>query len=173
MIATGAAGFRERPGDASGQTMKISSRHIFWLSMALFAACLTQDGYYIAGNNPRAWSPAYGLLFLGWLGLSQPVFEWIANPLMILAWFLFRKSKPGWALSFSALAFLFMAAFLLEKRIISDENGRTSAVTGYGLGFWLWLASAAVMAAAAGLALIEDRRHRMRILLADERSHGG
>jgi hypothetical protein len=141
--------------------VKISPRHIFWLSVALFALCLTQDGYYIAGNNPRAWSPAYGLLFLGWIGLSQRVFEWIANPLMFLAWFFFWKAKPGRALISSFLALLLMASFLLEKRILSDENGRTSAITGYGPGFWLWMASAAVMLAATGLALLEHRRGKI------------
>jgi hypothetical protein len=138
--------------------MKTPSRSIFWLSVALFALCLTQDGYFIAGNSPRAWSPAIGLLLVGWIGMSQKFFEWLANPLLILAWFFFWKSKPGRASIFSSLAFLFMTSFLLEKRVLSDENGRTAAITGYGLGYWLWIASAVVMMAAAGMALLEDRR---------------
>jgi hypothetical protein len=138
--------------------MKTSSRYMFWLSVALYLACLTQDGYFIAGNNPRAWSPAIGLLLVGWLGLSQAVFSWLANPFMILAWFSYWKLKPGRALTCSAIAFLFMVRFLFEKRVLSDENGRTSAITGYGLGYWLWIASAVVLMAAAGMALIQHRR---------------
>jgi hypothetical protein len=138
--------------------MKISSRHLTWLSIALFVLCLTQDGYYIAGRNPRAWSPAIGLLLLGWIGLSEHAFAWIANPLMFLAWFFAWKSKPGRALVLSGLALVFMASFLSEKRILSDENGGTSAITGYGPGFWLWLASAAVMMGGAAMALFRSRQ---------------
>jgi hypothetical protein len=138
--------------------MNISSRPFFWLSTVLFAVCLTQDGYYIAGNNPRAWSPALGLLLLGWIGLGQLVFAWIANPLMILAWLFSWKSRPGRALLCSTLALLFMASFLFEKRILSDENGRSSAIAGYGLGYWLWMASAAVMALGAGMTWFQSRQ---------------
>jgi|GEM_PF-605079 len=142
----------------TAKSMKFSSRLLFGLSAALFVACLTQDGYYIAGYDTRAWSPAIGLLLVGWMGLGMHVYEWLANPLLVLAWFFAWKARPGRALICSALALLFMAGFLYEKRIVSNENGGTSVITGYGLGYWLWMASAAVMLVGAGMAFFHARQ---------------
>jgi len=138
--------------------MKISVRHFGWLSMAIFAVCLTQDGYYIAGDDARAWSPAIGLFFLGWMGMADHGIAWIANPLMVLAWYFASNSKAGRAFVCSALALPIMTSFLLVKNILSDEGGGMSQVTGYGLGFWLWMVSAAVMAMGAGMAYRQSRR---------------
>ena len=41
-------------------------------SFVLFALCLPNDGYYIEGPDPRAWSAAWGLLLLvGWESLRE------------------------------------------------------------------------------------------------------
>src|SRR3954463_1280614 len=49
------------------------------LSVALFLLCLTQDGYYVEGPDPRAWASPAVLLSMGWLGVFEGVFAWLAN----------------------------------------------------------------------------------------------
>jgi hypothetical protein len=45
------------------------------VSIIVFAASLIQDEYYIAGENPKAWSPAIYSLLPGPIGLFDGVFE--------------------------------------------------------------------------------------------------
>src|SRR4029077_3622799 len=56
------------------------------VSVIVFAASLTQNGYYIAGEKPKAWSPAFYSLLLGPIGLFAGIFEWLANPVLLAAW---------------------------------------------------------------------------------------
>ncbi len=123
-------------------------------SVALFLLAPTQDGYYIEGSNPRAWVPAWGLLLIGWLGLFYGVFAWVANPLMAAGWLLcwLKKYRAGGALA--AMAMLFMLSFLLHSTVISSEAPTYSRISGYGPGYWLWIASAATLLLANAAAMI-------------------
>jgi hypothetical protein len=69
------------------------SKTALWISVVLYVLCLTQEGYYIDGPDPKAWSPAYGLLIFGWIGLFAGVFAWLANPLLFASWILLAISK--------------------------------------------------------------------------------
>ena len=52
--------------------------------------------------------------------------------------------KPKWAAGLAFLGLLFMLSFLLNKTIVDSEAGSNSRISGHGLGYWLWLSSAAV-----------------------------
>lgn len=43
---------------------RVKTNCLFYLSMGLFTLCLFNDGYYISGQNPRAWAPAWGILLV-------------------------------------------------------------------------------------------------------------
>ncbi len=116
-------------------------------SVLLFLGSLTQDAYYLAGDNPEAWSASWGLLLIGWMGVFFGVFAWLANPLLVLSWLLCLRGKQGAALIVSIAAVLFALSFLLHSTIIASEAPTYRAVTGYGVGYWLWLASMLIMAA--------------------------
>jgi hypothetical protein len=118
-------------------------------SALLFLASLTQNAYHLAGDNPEAWSASWGLLLIGWMGIYFGVFAWLANPLLVLSWMLCVRGKHGAALIVSTAAVLFALSFLLHRTIVADEAPTYKAVTGYGLGYWLWLASMLIMAAGA------------------------
>jgi hypothetical protein len=121
----------------------IFRRYALWsLSMALFAVCLAKDGYYIAGPNPRAWAPAWGLLLAGWLGVFYGTFAWVANPALFFAWLTFYLRRYQLATTFALIATLFMLSFLLTKTVVSSEAPTYSKVIGYGAGYWLWVGSA-------------------------------
>ncbi len=133
-------------------------RLVPWLalgaSVALFAACLLNDGYYIEGPNPDAWADARGLLMLGWIGIASGTFAWLANPALLLAWVLALKKKHSLALVATIAAFVLMVTFLLQDTVISSEAPTYSRITGYGMGFWLWVASAAVHAVGCVIAVM-------------------
>ena len=118
-------------------------------SVLLFLASLTQPAYYLAGDNPESWSASWGLLLIGWMGVFYGVFAWVANPLLLLSWFLCLRGELRAAWIASTAAALLALSFLLHSTIVADEVPTYKAVTGYGAGYWLWLASMLIMAAGA------------------------
>jgi hypothetical protein len=141
---------------------KLLSQHsvVLWVSIALFVLCLVNDGYYIDGPDPRAWAPASGLLLFGWIGLFSGTIAWLANPALATAWVLFHfrryRGSAIWALVATAL----IISFLFAKTVVSSESPTYSKVTGYGLGYWLWLGSALVLLVGATRAFLS--RHSTR-----------
>jgi hypothetical protein len=127
-------------------------------SIALFALCLFGDGYYISGSDPRAWASAYALLLMGWAGLFAGVFTWLANPALMLAWFFFFIKKSELSMAMSIVSIGIMVAFLFKKFIISSEAPTYSQIVGYGVGFWLWIASAAMQAIASASVVVRRAR---------------
>lgn len=118
-------------------------------SIALFVLCLATDGYYIEGSEPRAWSPGLGLLLLGWMGIGSGGTAWLANPLLFLGWILFFFKQPVFSLLCSVGAIALMFSFLFVDFVIASEAPTYARVIGYGIGYWLWIASAASLLVAA------------------------
>jgi hypothetical protein len=123
-------------------------------SIALFLVCLTLDGFYIEGPNPRAWSSAFYLLLLGWLGLLSGTIAWFANPLLIAAWVLFWLRRYWIALALSVAALFCALSFLNVDTVVVSEAPTFAKVTGFGLGYWLWIAGMIVITLGSGLALL-------------------
>jgi len=128
-------------------------RAILAASLVLFLLCLTQDGFVVDGDNPRAWSQAGYLLLLGWLGLLAGIVAWLANPLLIAAWIAFALRSHRAALALGIAALLCALSFLAVDTVMVSEAPSFAKVTGLGLGYWLWIASMAVLAAGSALAL--------------------
>lgn len=65
---------------------------------------------------------------------------WLANPLLIVSWITFKKKKK---ISFllSSIALLIGLSFLMFDEIIINEGGYYGQITGYRLGYWLWICS--------------------------------
>ncbi len=57
------------------------------VSVLLFLASLTQDGFHLEGGDFTAWS-SMSLLLTGWLGLLVGVPAWLANPALAATWIL-------------------------------------------------------------------------------------
>jgi hypothetical protein len=117
------------------------------ISCVLFVTSLFNEGYYDDRGGPPA--RAFLLLLIGWLGLFLGFIAWLANPLLLMGWLLLavRQRRSAAACAFAAT--VCAGSFLFCKTIVSDEAGHHSRITGYGLGYWLWLASAAVLLAAS------------------------
>lgn len=113
------------------------------VSMGLFAASLTQDCFFIdRPSNPRAWSLGIVALLLGWM---SGVPAWFANPALFATWATIWIRQIRWfPLITAAVALIFSASFLTCTELITNEAGGKENVTGYGLGYWLWLSSCGV-----------------------------
>jgi hypothetical protein len=143
-------------------TRSSTLRTLLWflMSFSLFILCLFYDGFYIAGDNPRAWDPGWELLINGWLGLIAGAsgLPWLANPLLMIAWFMYGIKKNVISFLFSLSALSLMVSFLSVKGILRDEAGHYSQITGYGLGYWYWISSAFVILIANIFELLLTRR---------------
>ena len=116
-------------------------------SVLLFVASLTQDAYYLAGDNSGASAASWLLLLIGWMGLFYGIVAWVANPLLVISWMLCLRDELRAAFIVSAAALLVALSFLLHSTIVASEAPTYEAVTGYGPGYWLWLASMLIMTA--------------------------
>jgi hypothetical protein len=125
------------------------------VSIVLFLASLTQDGFYIDREDPRAWASCIGLLLVGWLGVIMGVPAWLANPFLVGAWVLACFRRMRWiGLCCALISLAFMLSFLLHGEIMTDEAGGYSKITGYGAGYWLWVASAAAALVGSLIAIL-------------------
>ena len=119
-------------------------------SICLYLISLSQDCYstdFTGSTNKGV--PSILALLTGWLGLigmHGPAMSWLANPLMIASW-ISSLTKSNFTLPLSIAALAFMLSFLFFKKIMVSEAGHISNITNYNLGYWLWLASAAVLVA--------------------------
>lgn len=117
------------------------------VSIGLYALSLTQDAYYIAGDDPKAWASGWVLLLLGWIGAIgfDAGLAWFANPLLFISWVMhFTKNELG-SVKAGAVATAFALSFLLFDKVISSEAPTYSEIIGYGFGYWLWLSSCAII----------------------------
>lgn len=145
--------------------MKRLPKIVTLVSIIVFAASLTQNGYYIAGENPKAWSPAFYSLLLGPIGLFDGIFEWLANPVLAAAWVFSLAGKNKIALLLGSLASALMLAFLFRQTIIASEAPTYAKIIGYGAGYWLWVTSGVLVMASGTIGLMKQRQ---AILISDQ-----
>jgi hypothetical protein len=131
---------------------------LFWASIVLYAASLLTDGFYVAGRAPRAWSPGWGELLLGWVSLFEGTLAWLANPALFLGWFAYRSRRPRMAMACSCAALLLMVSFVFVKSVVVSEAPTYARVTGYGMGYWLWISSALCLLLGSLASHFNDRR---------------
>jgi hypothetical protein len=131
------------PANQDDQVRGSSARLAMWLllsiSVLLFVASLTQDGF----SQEDSRYPCLGLLLYGWLGvLLGRTPAWLANPALVLAWVLvWSRPSRYLGLGFAISAVGLALSFLLHQNFLMGEGGFPSRITGYGTGYWLWVAS--------------------------------
>jgi hypothetical protein len=132
-------------------------RIITLFSIIVFVASLTQNGYYIAGESPKAWSPAFYSLLLGPIALFAGVFEWLGNPVLLAAWVFSFAGKNKIALLLGIGASALMLAFLFRHTIIVSEAPTYAKIIGYGPGYWLWLTSGGLVTVSGAIGLVKQK----------------
>ncbi len=122
---------------------KLDKDQFFILSIVSFVASLFFEAFDTSASNFKT---GLECLVLGWLGMIYGVgFEWVANPLLFLAWIFWVKKLRVEAILTSAGATIVMLSFLRSHSIAIDEGGSLHPIMVVGPGFWLWVASAILM----------------------------
>ncbi|MCL1679432.1 hypothetical protein M2T92_10380 [Elizabethkingia miricola] len=80
-------------------------------------------------------------LLLGWAEIFEGGIAWLANPLLFISWLLLLIKQPKISTPLSLMAFLLSLSYLSASTITVNEGGSKAAITSYGLGYYLWLAS--------------------------------
>lgn len=112
------------------------------LSVLLFISSLTQNAYFIKDGEDSVGSFGLVALLLGFFGLSSSAgFAWLANPCFFISFLQLKKENFKKAKIFSLISVLFALSFMFFDEVIANEGGGQEEITGYDLGYWLWLSS--------------------------------
>lgn len=114
------------------------------LSIILLLISFSQKAYCVDGNCGENGS---GLIcfILGIFSLivSLSGISWLMNPLMIISYAI-PLNKIKIKVAFSIAALIFGLSFLLFDEMIKNEAGHYGQITGYAMGYWIWILSATV-----------------------------
>jgi hypothetical protein len=130
---------------------KVSSKFIskvaLTVSLGLFVFALTQRCFCTERDCGEPGEGA-AILFSGSFGffLSWSNLTWLANPLLLTSWIVINRN-PKLSFTTSLLATIISGSFLLFLNVIDDEAGNYDRITGYELGYWLWVSSSLSMLA--------------------------
>lgn len=113
---------------------------ILSISVLLFVVSLTQIAYCVDGKCEGNGFLALATGWLGTIGYGGAAMAWLANPFLFFSWIVSSKNSLIKIVP-CALALLFGLSFLFFDEIVKDEAGHYGAITGYGLGYWLWMGS--------------------------------
>jgi hypothetical protein len=127
----------------------MGSRILLALSFVVYIACLPWEAFCVR-ELCHEW-PAWTILLSGALlvNSSYANIAWLANPVLFAAWWAIFKRKAAAALVLSFAALALAASFLLAGEVVTNEAGFARPITGYRIGYWLWLASMALACLAA------------------------
>lgn len=127
----------------------------FVASILLFALCLANDAYSTTYDVAGGGHPGVFLLFLGWFGIAWGgTLAWLANPALGMAWAFFVHKRYGLSVIAAAAALLLMLSFLFQDMVIASVAPTYARITGYFLGYWLWVASAVALLLANAVAVM-------------------
>ena len=111
------------------------------LSIALFLASLVLPAVHFPNDDPVF---GYKLLFLGWLGLFEMHFPWLANVLYLSCLENIRAQNFRRALWLSVLCIpIGLLSLRVDKWYLFDTWG--DPTTGLGVAFYLWISSFIVL----------------------------
>jgi hypothetical protein len=151
-----------------GQTMRHNPwnltrlRAVVVLAVAtIFVVSLTQIAFVVDGSDRGIERfPVYGLelLITGLFSVFDDnpfkIFIWMANPVLIVTWILYLRGRRSAALITALTALGLTLCFLSVESVLGPgpagvnvEDFEMRTIIAYGTGYWLWVASAAVLVA--------------------------
>ena len=132
--------------DKSPEWHSRATRMLLMLSMGLYIFALTQYGLLGEGGGYRQDQMGWQLLVFGFFTINEYP-TWLANPVLFTAWILSFLVKHRPAAYFSVASVLLMLSALLIETVDIDPTPVVMKVTGYGIGYYSWLASAVTLLA--------------------------
>ena len=123
------------------KSYKILVRVVLYVSIGLYIASLTQDCYCTTNSCGEKWQGIY-ITIIGALGgtMSAAALTWYANPKIWVSWVLLKKHSYK-SVFFALAATIVAISFLFFDKVSGNEDGNQVTITGYHLGYWLWVAS--------------------------------
>ena len=118
------------------------------LTLILFISSLFFTVHYIDNCDESIGGLGLMALLLGVFGMNV---SWLANPCLVMSLIHLRRENVKKAFIFSLLSVVFGLSFLFYDEIIANEGGTKVEITGYGLGYWLWLSSLIVNCIGIGI----------------------
>jgi hypothetical protein len=76
--------------------------------------------------------------------------SWLANPMIALSWVFLLSGRSRWAFWSALGALVLILSFLTLGEVPAGLKLADVPIVSYGLGYWLWMASAAVMVLGVG-----------------------
>ena len=87
---------------------------------------------------------------------------WLANPIIVAAWFLYLADRRSAALISAILALGLMLTFLGVATVPISPKLRDVEIVSYGGGYWLWIASAGILVASVTVSNLSSSFQRVR-----------
>src|SRR5262249_6314970 len=84
--------------------------------------------------------------FYRYLGIAG----WLANPAIGLSWFYYLRGSIHASLISAGIALVLMLSFLRVEGVPFGLKQDVVPILSHGEGYWLWVASAAIMVVVAG-----------------------
>jgi hypothetical protein len=121
--------------------------HVLGLATLLFTMACVMPALFVAKGETRVSLPGGYLLIMGWGGLFDRQFAWLANPIAAASAILLVRRRYTGAAVVSAVALLLAlhAVALLQQFIVMDDTGTEYRVERLGVGFFLWTGSLLVV----------------------------
>ena len=137
--------------------MRINKRYILIFSSIIFILSLISNTY--CTGNCQDTSYGFLLLLIGWMGIFMggAGLCWLANPLLIVSWLVYKNDKSSVILS--GIALFIAGSFMFFDEIIIDEAGHYGKINKYLLGYYLWLFSIFIYFTGSLFIYLHKKRH--------------
>lgn len=131
------------------------SQIVLIISLVIFIISLTQTAVYTKGSEMHA----FVCFILGWADLEDSL-SWLANPVLLAAWFFILIKQIKISIIFSILAFCLTLLYLSTNTIVTNEAGSKSVIISLGLGYYLWVLSCFSMLLGNTIILVYPEKHK-------------
>lgn len=113
------------------------SNLILLICLLLYLASLPFTAVYAKGHEMSG----LGCALLGWAEMGGGGIAWMANPLLFIGAFFLLLKQVKISAVISLIAFGLTFCYLSVDEITVNEAGHKFPITGYGPGYFLWIAS--------------------------------
>ena len=117
------------------------SRILLFSSLAAYLLCMLLPPY-ATDHGGQDQPNSIVLLLLGWFGISAGYLEWLANPMLLVAWLSIASYRHLSAVGSALLAMGLSIVFSFRDSVITGELDSLARVTELKAGYWLWVVSA-------------------------------
>jgi len=129
---------------------------IITLSLAAFGLSLAFPAIVVDPPEDSYWGGI--CLLIGWVSVLEFWPMWLANPLLLLCLIFLGCKKYRVALVLGLAAIAFALCTLSITQMLRDEGGTMNKVTGFGVGFYLWLLSIVIPTVGSLIMVLERKQ---------------